>query len=239
MSDVPAPMTLRAFTFNPFATNTYVLSSGGEALVVDAASHRADEHAEVTEYVRANGLTVRHLLLTHAHLDHVYGCAALAGAFGGDNAPSWRLHPSDAPLARAVPDQARLFGAPPAAPLPPLGAPLVDGETFTLGRLRVEVRHTPGHAPGHVAFVVTDPAASDPAASDTAALGAAPLVFAGDALFQGSIGRTDLPLGDLPTLLRSIETRLMTLPDATRVLSGHGPETTIGHERRTNPYLVA
>ena len=196
-------------------------------MVVDAASHRPDEHAEVVEYVRASGLAVRHLLLTHAHLDHVYGCAALAAAFG-DGAPAWRLHPSDAPLARAVPDQARLFGAPPAAALPPLGAPLVDGEELALGSLRIEVRHTPGHAPGHVAFVATDPAAP----------GAAPLVFAGDALFRGSIGRTDLPLGDLPALLLSIETRLMTLPDAARVLCGHGPETTIGHERRTNPYLV-
>lgn len=222
-------MTVRAFTFNPFATNTYVVDVGGEALVVDAASHVADEHAAIVAYVRERGLRVRHLVLTHAHLDHVYGCAALADALvpvaaaGADLA--WRLHPSDAPLAGTVLWQAQMFGAPVPDALPPLGPALADGEVLVLGDgAAFEVRPTPGHAPGHVALVGQGAAAGH--------------AVTGDALFRGSIGRTDLPFGDLPTLMRSIETELLTLDDATVVWPGHGPETTVGIERRTNPYLT-
>ena len=167
-------------------------------------------------------------------LDHVYGCRALAAALTPLAAPgvalAWRLHPSDAPLASTLPWQAQMFGAPACDPMPPLGAPLVEGERLTLSEgapgetASVEVRPTPGHAPGHVALVGHGAAAGH--------------VFAGDALFRGSIGRTDLPFGDLPTLMRSLETELLTLDDATVVWPGHGPETSVGHERRTNPYLV-
>lgn len=221
-------MTVQAFTFNPFATNLYVVSDGGEAIVVDAASHRADEHAAVAAYVAAQGLVVRHLLLTHAHLDHVYGCRGLADALTPHAAPgaalAWRLHPSDAPLAAAVPMQAQLFGVPLPDALPSFGAPLKDDEELAFGNAAVVVRPAPGHAPGHVVFVGQGAAAGH--------------VFAGDVLFRGSIGRTDLPLGDLPTLMRSLETELLPLDDATVVWPGHGDETTVGHERRTNPYLI-
>ncbi len=212
-------MHIQPFTFNPFATNLYVVSDGGEAVVVDAASHTADEHARVVQYVEANGLAVRHLLLTHAHVDHVFGCAALARAFGLD----WALHPADATLLRHAAEQARFFGVAMDAAPPPTTTPLQDGDAIRFGRCQWEVRHTPGHAPGHVVFYDR----------------AHGVVFGGDVLFRGSIGRTDLPLGDLPLLMRSIETGLLTLPDATRVLPGHGPETTVGHERRHNPFLQA
>lgn len=211
-------MTVRAFTFNPFATNLYVLGSAGEAVIVDAASHRADEHDAVAAYVAAEGLTVRHLLLTHAHLDHVYGCAALAARFG----LGWALHRSDDVLLKAAAQQALLFGMPAPDPPPTPTRWLAAGDTVTFGDAALRVVYVPGHSPGSVAFYEPE----------------AGLVVAGDVLFAGSIGRTDLPLGDLPTLLRSIETELLPLPDATRVLPGHGPETTVGHERRTNPFLV-
>ncbi len=206
------------FTFNPFATNLYVLASEGEAVVVDAASHTPAEHAAVVDAVRAEGLTVKHLLLTHAHLDHIYGCAALADAFG----VGWAVHRSELGFLRAAAQQAQMFGAPvPAAPPEPT-AFLDAGDTVAFGSATLDVLHLPGHSPGSLAFY-------------SAADG---LVVAGDVLFRGSIGRTDLPGGDLPTLLRSIETGLFTLPDETRVLPGHGPATTVGEERRTNPFLT-
>ncbi len=210
-------MKIQAFTFNPFATNTYVVASEGEAVVVDAASHTPAEHAQIRRYVEAEGLAVRHLLLTHAHIDHVFGCAALADAFG----LGWSLHPDDQPILSYAAEQARYFGVQlDEAPPRPAHA-LRAGSTIRFGARAWQVLHVPGHAPGHVAFYDA----------------AAGVVFAGDVLFRGSIGRTDLPLGDLPTLLRSIETQILTLPDATRVLPGHGPETTVAHERRHNPYL--
>ena len=211
-------MTIRTFTFNPFSTNLYVLASEGEAVIVDAASHRAHEHAAVAAYVRAEGLAVRHLLLTHAHLDHVFGCAALADAFG----LGWTMHRADLASLRRAAEQARMFGvAMETAPSEPASF-FDEGDVIAFGAVTLGVRHVPGHSPGSVAFV-------DEAGG---------VAVAGDVLFAGSIGRTDLPGGDLPTLLRSIETRLLVLPDATRVLAGHGPETTVGRERRANPYLV-
>jgi hydroxyacylglutathione hydrolase len=218
-------LTVRVFTFNPFATNTYLLASEGEAVIVDAASHTPQEHAALVDHVRAGGLTVRHLLLTHAHLDHVYGCAALSDAFG----LGWTMHRDDLPFLRAAAQQARMFGAPvPDAPPEPV-AFLAEGDTVAFGAATLAVRHVPGHSPGSIAFVSRSPSGGvDEAAG---------LVVAGDVLFRGSIGRTDLPLGDLPTLMRSIETRLLDLPDRTRVLPGHGPETTVGEERRANPFI--
>ena len=213
------PLTVHTFTFNPFATNTYVLASDGEAVIVDAPTHRPQEHAALVAHVRAEELTVRHLLLTHAHLDHVYGCAALSDAFG----MGWAMHHDDLPILRLAREQAHFFGAPvPDAPPEP-AVFLGEGDTVTFGATTLAVRHVPGHSPGSIALIDEDEG----------------LAVVGDVLFRGSIGRTDLPLGDLPTLLRSIETQLLTLPDATRVLPGHGPETTVGDERRTNPFLVS
>lgn len=209
-------MHIQAFTFNPFATNMYVAASGGEAVIVDAASHTPPEHAQVAAYVEAQGLTVKHLLLTHAHIDHIFGCTALTERFG----LGWALHPGDRLILAHAPDQARYFGVRLDA-VPRASIALQDGDTIHFGTCQWDVRHAPGHAPGHVVF------------HDAAHR----VVFGGDVLFRGSIGRTDLPMGDLPTLMRSIETQLFTLPDDTRVLPGHGPETTIGHERLHNPFL--
>ncbi len=210
-------MQIQTFTFNPFSTHTYVVASEGEAAIIDAASSRADEHAQVRAYVEENGLTVKHLLLTHAHLDHVFGCAALSEAYGLD----WALHPADRIVLQHAGEQARFFGTPLDAPPPATTLPLAEGDAVAFGALRWTVHHVPGHSPGSVAFY-------------DAANG---VVFAGDVLFRGSIGRTDLPLGDLPTLQKSLHETMLALPDATRVLPGHGPETTVGYERRHNPYL--
>ena len=165
--------------------------------------------------LRASGATPAGIWLTHAHLDHVLGVPRLAAETG---APVF-LHPADRPLYDAVPDQAAWFGLE-ADPLAPPDRTLAAGDRLRVGGLELEVRHAPGHSPGHVVFV---------------APGA---VFGGDVLFQGSIGRTDLPGGDLDALRESIARELLVLPDSTIVYPGHGPATTIGAERRTNPFLA-
>jgi glyoxylase-like metal-dependent hydrolase (beta-lactamase superfamily II) len=196
-----------------FAENCYILAdrTAGDAVLVDPG-----EEAELfLARLRTERLTLRAIWLTHAHLDHVLGIPVVREH---SSAPIW-LHPDDRPLYDAAPQQARaLLGA----ELPPLPAPdraFVPGDPVSVGACDFEVRHVPGHSPGGVALV-----------GDGIAL-------VGDALFAGSIGRTDLPGGDLGTLLTSIGRELLTLPDDMIVLAGHGPATTIGRERVTNPFL--
>ena len=209
-------MTVRPFVHSPFATNSYVCHSGGEAVVVDASCSTPHEVDELTEYIREQGLTVRHLLLTHAHLDHIFGCAALAEQFNLD----WTAHRDTLPFLRRAREQSIFFGQPIAQPPEP-GRLVVEGDTIRFGSAEWDVLETPGHAPGSISILDR----------------AAGIVFVGDVLFRQSIGRTDLPGGDMGTLMDSIYQKLLTLPDATRVLSGHGPETTIGAEHRFNPFL--
>jgi glyoxylase-like metal-dependent hydrolase (beta-lactamase superfamily II) len=154
--------------------------------------------------------------LTHAHIDHVLGVPRVKDTTG---VPIF-LHPSDRLLYDRVPQQAAAFGLGPVAALPPPDQPFAHGDRVRVGGLSFDVRHTPGHSPGSVSLVGEG------------------VVFGGDVLFQGSIGRTDLPGGDSETLIRSIERELLVLPDSTIVYSGHGPQTTIGAERRANPFLT-
>jgi len=153
--------------------------------------------------------------LTHAHLDHVLGVPHLQRETG---APVY-LHPADRAWYDRVADQAMAFGMRTES-LPPPDREFAHGDVVRVGALEFAVRHTPGHSPGSVSLVGEK------------------VAFAGDVLFQGSIGRSDLPGGDPDTLIRSIERELLSLPDDTIVYSGHGPETTIGRERRANPFLT-
>jgi glyoxylase-like metal-dependent hydrolase (beta-lactamase superfamily II) len=210
-------MTIRTFTCNPFATNTYVAIDGGESIIVDASPQSEDEIDEVMLAASEGGASPRHLLLTHAHIDHVMGAAVLAERLG----LKWQMDPAEAPLLARSADQAAMFGLP-AFRTPDTTDALRGGDAVAFGSRSWQVLSVPGHSPGSLAFYDTEAAA----------------VISGDALFRRSIGRTDLPLGDLPTLLRAIETQLLTLPPDTRVLPGHGPPTTIGEEARLNPFLT-
>ena len=163
------------------------------------------------------GLDIEAIWLTHAHLDHVAGVSEAVERTG---APVW-LHPDDRFLYEAAPQQGAAFGVP-IDPLPAPDRELRPGENLALGDLKIEVLHVPGHSPGHVAFWIP----------------AARAVFSGDCLFAGSIGRTDLPGGDYETLMASIGKELLPLGDDVAVYSGHGPLTTIGEEKATNPFLV-
>ena len=159
--------------------------------------------------------TVRQILLTHAHLDHITGVAAARRAFG---APVW-LHRADQPLYDAVVQQGLMFGMR-VESQPPVDHLYLTGQILAVGDLTIRVHETPGHSPGGVALEIDH------------------ALFVGDTLFAGSIGRTDLPGGDHETLIRSITDVLFAFPDETTVFPGHGPETTIGHEKRTNAYLT-
>jgi glyoxylase-like metal-dependent hydrolase (beta-lactamase superfamily II) len=210
-------MTVKSFTFNPFMTNCYVCHDAGEAVLVDPSAATPGEQEAVVAYVEEQGLTLKHLLLTHAHIDHIFGCAFFARRFG----LSFRMHREDLPLLARAEDQAALFGVE-IEPPPPVTDFLAEGDTITFGERTWRVLHTPGHSPGSVCF-------------HDAGAGA---VLSGDVLFQGSIGRTDLWRGSLPELMASIFRKLVPLGDETVVYPGHGPPTTIGRERRTNPFLT-
>jgi len=196
-----------------FAENCYLVidEPGGACAVIDPG----EEAGLIVHKLAATGGKPVGIWLTHAHVDHVLGVARLKAETG---APVW-LHPADRLLYDHVPEQAAAFGLR-AVALPEPDRALAAGELLRVGELEFRVRHAPGHSPGSVVFEGE---------------GAA---FAGDVLFQGSIGRTDLPGGDFGTLIASIERELLTLPDSTIVYSGHGPETTVGRERRTNPFLT-
>lgn len=185
------------------------------AVVIDAT----DDPAPFLDLVRERGLVLKAVLLTHAHFDHAAGTDRVARETG--LAP--RLHRDDWGLYAALPQWGARFGLELAAPSV---APqdLADGEVLEIeDGFRLTVLHTPGHTPGQVAFHIAE-------------LG---LVVVGDTLFNESVGRTDFPGGSMEQLQRSIRTRLYALPDETVVVPGHGPETTIGHEKRFNPYVRA
>lgn len=210
-------MNVRRFTFNPFQTNCFICESDGEAVLIDPSCSTAEEMQVVDAYVAENELDVRHLLLTHAHIDHVFGCAHFADFFG----MSFQMHREDLPLLARAEEQASLFGVDVDRP-PETTLFLADGDVIEFGSDRLEVVYTPGHSPGSISYF-------HPTSRS---------IVSGDVLFQGSIGRTDLWRGSLPELMRTIFEKLIPLGDDVRVHPGHGPDTTIGRERRSNPFLT-
>ena len=197
----------------PFMKNGYVLAcpAGQEAVCIDPG----DEAPGLMEWLDRQALRLVAIVNTHAHLDHISGIAAVKQKW---NVPIC-LHPDDLPLYEHLSQQAAWFGLdyPPA---PPVDRLLKDGETLQVGRLTLKVHHTPGHSPGSVCLEVGDD------------------IFCGDLLFAGSVGRTDLPGGSFETLLRSIKEKILPLGDSRILHCGHGPDTTIGKEKRENPFLT-
>ena len=207
-------MILESFPVGPLHCNCTILGDEvtHEALVVDPG----DNIPEILSRLQKHGLTLRQIVVTHAHIDHVGGAALLRKATG---APVF-LNQKDLGLLGMMEMQAGWLGVPTPEVAPP-DASADDGLSIGLATLPAEVLHTPGHTPGSICLHFP----------------AQHLLLAGDTLFAGSIGRTDLPGGDGRQILRSLRERLVVLPDATRVLPGHGPETTIGEEKQSNPFL--
>ena len=209
-------LTVRSFTFNPFQENTYVVHNGKQAILVDPGCWKLHEEEELRAWLEHNGLEPVRLVLTHAHIDHVMGCAWVAERYGLKP----EVHRLDLPLLRNAPRQGEMFGVR-CEPSPEPEVFLEEGMTIELGTDHLEILFVPGHAPGHVALYCKVQG----------------FVIAGDVLFNGSIGRTDLPGGDFDVLARSIREQLYPLGDDVVVYCGHGEATTIGKERRSNPFV--
>ena len=207
-------MILETFPVGPLHCNCTILGDEvtHEAMVVDPG----DNIPEILSRLQKHGLTLRQIIVTHAHIDHVGGAALLRKSTG---APVI-MNQQDLGLLGMMEMQAGWLGVPTPQVAPP-DASAEDGLTIGLATLPAQVLHTPGHTPGSICLLFPDHH----------------LLLAGDTLFAGSIGRTDLPGGDGQQILRSLRERLLVLPDSTRVVPGHGPETTIGEERQSNPFL--
>jgi len=211
----------------PFMKNGFTLGceETREGVIVDPG----DEVDELLAAAERHRLDVKAILLTHAHLDHVTGVARAKQALG---VPVW-LHRDDNFLYQRVVQQGQMFGLP-VDPQPPIDHFYHGEGPLRFGRYEVRVLHTPGHCPGGVCLAISKDTKEAKDTKDTKEL---PTLIVGDTLFAGSIGRTDLPGGDMETLLRSIREVLFSFPDDCVVWSGHGEPTTIGREKRTNPFL--
>jgi glyoxylase-like metal-dependent hydrolase (beta-lactamase superfamily II) len=209
---------LEVFPVGPIQANCVLVGDreAGVVAVIDPGAEAERIHDRVT----TSGLRPAMILHTHGHLDHAGGTADLARRIG--SGVPIGLHRDELDLYRGLSMQARMFGLEVENPPEP-SLWLEHGQLVDLGRLTLEVRHTPGHSPGGVAFVISG--APEPTA------------IVGDVLFAGSIGRTDLFGGSFPVLERSIREQLYSLPDDTRIITGHGPDTTVGRERTTNPFV--
>lgn len=211
-------MTIKTFTFNPIQENTYlVYDETNEAAVIDAGCTSEIEKRALKNYIENNNLTLKRVLNTHLHFDHQFGNKFLFNTYG--------IKPEackeDEYLIENFTAQTRSFGIAANDDAQPLGSYIVDQQEIKFGNTTLIALHVPGHSPGSMAFYAEKEG----------------VLFAGDVLFRGSIGRTDLPKGDYATIILSITQKLLPLPDSTVVYSGHGPTTTIGFEKKNNPFL--
>ena len=212
-------MKIKQIQNNPFQENTYVVwdEASKEAAIVDCGALFPQEEEKIESFIAENNLKIKYLLNTHAHLDHCFGNAWAAECYGVKP----MAHANDETLLAQIGMQAKMFGLPVEVKTVKLGGYLNDGDVLMLGENRIEVIHTPGHSRGGVCFYIPS----------------AGWLISGDSLFAGSIGRTDLEGGSYATLIKSIQERLITLPEETIVYPGHGPYTTIGDEKKMNPFL--
>jgi glyoxylase-like metal-dependent hydrolase (beta-lactamase superfamily II) len=212
-------INIKTFSCNMLQENTYVVSDETlQAVVIDYGAFYPEERQAIVDYLRNNQLRPVHLLCTHGHLDHCFGNDTIYDAFGLKP----ELHAEDEFLAADLTKQAAdMFGMPYNRPTPPIGRFLSDGDRISFGSHELRVLHTPGHTPGGVSFYCE----------------AEKVLFTGDTLFRMSVGRTDFERSSWQQLLSSLRHVISPLPDDTTVYCGHGPKTTVGDERKANPYL--
>lgn len=212
-------MKATKFTVNPFGENTYIAwdETTRHAIIVDPGMMQDHERNVVTKFIEDNQLVMQQVLLTHIHIDHVTSARWMADRYGITVGASQL----DEDYAQALPAQAEHFRLRISVDALTIDLPLADGDTIMLGDETIRVLAMPGHSPGGLAFYAPDSA----------------LVFTGDSIFEGSIGRTDLPGGDFKTLIKSIREKILTLPPETMLIPGHGPTTTVANERDYNPFI--
>lgn len=212
-------MKIKVFEFNPLGVNTYVLyDRTGECIVVDASSFFPDENKLLLNFILDNNLIVKHLVNTHLHFDHVFGVNLLASQFG----VKLLMHRDDIVLLENLSQQLQLFRFNTNIDYKPeIGGFLAEDDVISFGEQQLKVLHVPGHSPGSIVLYHEKKK----------------FALVGDVLFNGSIGRTDLLGGNFEQLTEGIRTKLFTLPDDTEVYPGHGPKTTIGQEKRHNPFV--
>lgn len=210
-------LQLKAFTFNAFQENTYlIINAKKRCWIVDPGMYEQSEVIQLNQYIATNGLQPVAIINTHCHLDHIFGVQALKDQY---NIP-FDIHEKDLPVLKGAPASAVIFGFEAiSAPVPDFF--IKEGEPLQLDDEILEVRFTPGHSPGSIVFYYP----------------AGGWCIGGDVLFNGSIGRTDLPGGNFDTLINSIRSQLFSLPPETIVLPGHGPATTVAQEMEHNPFL--
>lgn len=210
-------LQIKQFTFNPFQENTYIIqNSQNQCWIVDPGMSNSDEENELIHFIAHNNLLPQAILNTHAHIDHILGIDFIANHY---KIPFY-LHEKELPILKNATNTARMFGFQYEG-VQTIPQFISENETLKLSDETIEVRFVPGHSPGSIAFFSKE---------DN-------WVISGDALFAGSIGRTDLLMGDYDTLITSIKNELLSLPENTIVYSGHGGTTTIGEEKTNNPYL--
>lgn len=210
---------LHHFTFNPFAENTYIIyNDQNEAIVVDPGMMQSHEQSAFQEFVGEKNLKITKIVNTHAHIDHILGVQFVKDQY---QVPLF-LHQKDLPVLQSALSSAQMFGLP-LEVVPEVEEFIEDGQEIFLGKDKLEVLFTPGHSPGSISLYAA----------------AERWIVAGDVLFEGSIGRTDLPGGDYNTLQQSIQQQLYTLPDDITVYAGHGNPTTIGQEKKSNAFVRA
>ncbi len=205
-------MILEIVVVGPLAVNCLII--GCEQTKIGAIIDPGDETAVIVKAVEELGLDIKYILLTHGHVDHLAEVQRLKDKFDAE----FLMHEADSFLVQRASTQASMYGlSNPGNPEP--SRYLTEGDTISVGELKIEVFHTPGHSPGSISYFVDDK------------------LFVGDLIFSGSIGRTDLPGGNYEQLIQSVETKIFTKPDSTEIYPGHGPSTTVGGEKATNPFF--
>ncbi len=211
-------LSFKKFVFNPFGVNTYLLfNETKEAVIIDAANSSASENKELLDFVKRNKLSIKYLLNTHCHVDHMMGNAFCKKEFGAD----FLAHKEEVPLIERAVEMGAAFGMSVEKPEHPDGF-IEDGQEIIFGATVLKAFHVPGHSPGSLAYYIPEEN----------------MLFAGDVIFRGSIGRTDLPGGDFDTLISSIRNKILSLDEEVVIYSGHGEKTSVSQEIKTNPFLV-
>jgi len=211
-------LQVKKFVFNPFMENTYVLfDETNDCIIIDPGCVEKDEEIQLTEFIQSKSLAVKQLINTHCHIDHVLGNAFVKRKFN----VALSIHPIEEPMLKAVKTYASNYGFFQYQDSTP-DSFLNEGDRVVLGNQKLEILFVPGHSPGHIVLYHE----------------LTKILMGGDVLFENSIGRTDLPGGDFDTLINSIHQKLFTLPDDVTVYCGHGSETSIGYEKRNNPFCA-